>query len=154
MEKNETAAPGKGSTLETSPPRRRIEMNRALMPGGMTVTTKTTTTERLRDQREDPLKYNGTYYSSIHSFQIFLQHPSSSPLLLKGAPDYSIDTVSELTHRSCLYFVLYCIVSIHLYIYIALLAVHSNKKCCAVCAAAMNFVYYFFSFIIIMFKLW
>jgi len=25
---------------------------------------------------------------------------SSSPLLLRDAPDYSIDTVSELTHRS------------------------------------------------------
>ena len=35
----------------------------------------------------------------IDSFRIFLG-ASSSPLLLRGAPDYSIDTVSELTRRS------------------------------------------------------
>ena len=33
--------------------------------------------------------YSGNFYSAF-----------SSPLLLKGAPDYSIDTVSELTRRS------------------------------------------------------
>jgi len=34
----------------------------------------------------------------IHSG--YLYGASSSSLLLRGAPDYSIDTVSELTHRS------------------------------------------------------
>lgn len=58
MESNESS--GRVTALESSPPRRRIEMSRALMPGGMTVTTKTTTTERLRDHRDDPSKFNGT----------------------------------------------------------------------------------------------
>jgi len=35
----------------------------------------------------------------IHSFRIFYR-ASPSPLLLRGAPDYSIDAVSELTRRS------------------------------------------------------
>src|SRR6218665_3205218 len=34
------------------------------------------------------------YYSFIHSFSHFYSTPSS-PLLLRGAPDYSMDTVSE-----------------------------------------------------------
>src|SRR6218665_1581702 len=44
--------------------------------------------------------------SFIHSFIHSIIHSgyfysaSSSPLLLRGAPDYCIDTVSELTHRS------------------------------------------------------
>jgi len=37
-------------------------------------------------------------YSFIHSGYFY--SASSSPLLLKGAPDYSIDTVSELTRQS------------------------------------------------------
>jgi len=38
----------------------------------------------------------------IHSFILsgFFYSASSSPLLLRGAPDYSIDTVSELTGQS------------------------------------------------------
>ena len=38
----------------------------------------------------------------IHSFFLsgYLYSTSSNPLLLRGAPDYSVDTVSELTHRS------------------------------------------------------
>jgi len=38
----------------------------------------------------------------IHSFidSGYFYRSSSSPLLLLGAPDYSIDTVSELTRRS------------------------------------------------------
>jgi len=36
-----------------------------------------------------------------HSFSYsgYLNSASSSPLLLRGAPDYIIDTVSELTHE-------------------------------------------------------
>src|SRR6218665_414592 len=39
---------------------------------------------------------------TIHSFihAIYFYSASSSPLLLRGTPDYSIDTVSELTRRS------------------------------------------------------
>jgi len=37
----------------------------------------------------------------IHLLQLyFYSASSSSPLLLRGTPDYSIDTVSELTCRS------------------------------------------------------
>jgi len=35
------------------------------------------------------------FYSFIHSGYFY--SASSSPLLLRGAPDYSIDTVAELT---------------------------------------------------------
>jgi len=35
----------------------------------------------------------------IHSL-LYFYSASSSPLLLRGAPDYSIDTVSELTSQS------------------------------------------------------
>jgi len=37
--------------------------------------------------------------NDIHSFRIFYS-AFSSPLLLRGAPNYSINTVSELTHWS------------------------------------------------------
>jgi len=36
--------------------------------------------------------------SFIHSRYFY--SASSSPLLIRGAPDYSIDTVSEITRRS------------------------------------------------------
>src|SRR6218665_982211 len=38
--------------------------------------------------------------SSFHHHFGYFYSTSSSPLLLRGAPDYSIDTVSELTRRS------------------------------------------------------
>src|SRR6218665_63911 len=43
-----------------------------------------------------------SFIRSIHSFihSRYFYSASLSPLLLRGAPDYSIDTVSELTHRS------------------------------------------------------
>ena len=42
--------------------------------------------------------FYGPYTEVIHSGYFY--STSSSPLLLMGAPDYSIDTVSELTRRS------------------------------------------------------
>jgi len=45
-----------------------------------------------------PILHNSGTHSIIHSR--YLYRASSSPLLLRGAPDYSIDTVSELTRRS------------------------------------------------------
>jgi len=41
-------------------------------------------------------------FASFHSFihSGYFYSASSSPLLLRGAPDYSIDTVSKLTRRS------------------------------------------------------
>ena len=36
----------------------------------------------------------------IHSFIHSFYSASSSPLLLRGAPEYSIDTVSEIARRS------------------------------------------------------
>ena len=44
------------------------------------------------------VKYKRIWYSFIHSWYFY--SASSSPLLLRGVPDYSIDTVSELTRRS------------------------------------------------------
>ena len=46
----------------------------------------------------DPVLISLTVHSFIHSEYFY--SASSSPLLLRGAPDYSIDTVSELTCRS------------------------------------------------------
>jgi len=45
---------------------------------------------------------SSTFPLLIHSFihSGYFYSASSSPLLLRGAPDYSIDTVSELTRRS------------------------------------------------------
>jgi len=44
------------------------------------------------------MSFSGLNYSFIHSGYFY--SASSSPLLLRGAPDYSIDTVLELTRWS------------------------------------------------------
>jgi len=45
-----------------------------------------------------PYSLAGVIHSFIHTGYFY--STSSSPLLLRGAYDYSIDTVSELTRRS------------------------------------------------------
>jgi len=52
----------------------------------------------LIDEQSNPLQNNINIRSFIHSGQFY--SASSNPLLLGGVPDYSIDTVSELTHQS------------------------------------------------------
>ena len=49
-----------GRLDESLSPRRRIETNRQITPGGTVVTTTTTTTEKPRDTRLDS-HYNGGY---------------------------------------------------------------------------------------------
>ena len=59
-----------GSDVDSGTPWRRIETNQTLMPGGMVVTTMTTTTERLKDRKVDPT-YSGTRSVIFLTFLIY-----------------------------------------------------------------------------------